>query len=388
MGKLTDRKIRDAHPGATDRWLGDGAGLWLRIRANGTKTFVLRKRRDKKTTAETLGEWSGDFLVEDARDEAKKRVRQSDRLAPGVHTVAELIEEFYARTIEHRYKRPTFIKRYLDRDLVPIHALKLGQVRRSDIARVLSKKVVDGPVAANRLLAIVKRMFRYAVKVGWLAESPAELLDREVAGGEEQARQRVLSDGEIRKLWAACEQSSHGPLLRFLLLSGQRIGEAKNATWQDIREGRWFIPDNKSSRPHWVPLSSAMAALLEGRPRDGEHVFAALTLTGTQAWLRRWCAREKISPAFTPHDLRRTFATGMSSQGILPHVVEKILNHAMQGVMAVYNRHDYAEDRRQALEAWGTHVLKLVSTVPDAAHQESGGAKVHEHLNPPNHNAT
>lgn len=92
---------------------------------------------------------------------------------------------------------------------------------------------------------------------------------------------------------------------------------------------------------------------------ESPSVFHKRTTTGAQAWLRRWCAREQVVP-FTPHDLRRTCATGMNALGVAPHVVEKILNHTMPGVMAIYNRHDYAKDRKNALDLWGDHVLQIV----------------------------
>lgn len=77
-----------------------------------------------------------------------------------------------------------------------------------------------------------------------------------------------------------------------------------------------------------------------------ELIFATATNTGVQAWLRRWCKRERIAPAFRPHDLRRTCATRLDTLGVLPHITERILNHTMQGVMGVYDRADYENASR------------------------------------------
>lgn len=359
MPNLSDRRIRDAKPGAKDRWLGDGRGLWVRIRANGRKTFILRTKRNGRTTVETLGEWSQDFLLDDARQAATNKRRMKKRHAVRHHTVGELAAEFYSRAIEPHHRRPEQAKRYLDRDLAPIANLKLSDVHRSDIADVVKKKTADGKVTANRLLAIIKQMLRFGVEIGWLETSPAELLTRRSAGGTEKARDRHLDDDEIRRLWVACETTAHGPLLRFLLLSGQRISEAQKARWPDVRNGHWYIDQNKSGRKHWIPVSSAMQVILDGQDRDRDLIFGRATNTGVQAWLRRWCGREKIPP-FTPHDLRRTCATGINKLGFPPQIAEKILNHVMEGVMAIYNQHDYTKERGEALEAWGGHVMTIV----------------------------
>ncbi len=360
MATISDRKIRDIKPGDKDKWLGGGGGLWLRVRASGRKTFIYRTKRQGKTTVETLGEWEPDFLLSDARQEVLKRRRSTKRHSARDHTVRELANEFYSRWIEANYKRPEQIRRYLDKDMTTILDLKLSEVHRADISEVVKQKALASKVSANRLLAIMKAMFRFAIETGWAESSPAEMLTRRTAGGKEKARDRVLTDDEIIKLWSACDGTAHGPLLRFLLLSGQRIGEVRSAKWRDLRDGRWFIDDNKSSRPHFVPLSTAMESVLQGRSKDYELLFEIRTATGVQAWLRRWCERERVAP-FTPHDLRRTAATGINRLGFAPHVTEKILNHAMTGVMAVYNHHDYAGERAQALEAWGKFILDLVA---------------------------
>jgi integrase len=151
-----------------------------------------------------------------------------------------------------------------------------------------------------------------------------------------------------------------------LLLTGQRIGETQAATKDHIDGARWSIPKaiSKSKRDHWValstqalaPISSSSNGLPAAPSADGrgvhmrdaqqhleraaQHLFYSGTLTGVQAWLRRFCERESITPAFTPHDLRRTVTTRLKELGVLPHIVEKIVGHRLQGVMAVYNRAD------------------------------------------------
>ena len=125
---------------------------------------------------------------------------------------------------------------------------------------------------------------------------------------------------------------------------------------------RWHIPKehSKNHRAHWVALSRQALALLRGQDQSRELIFGTATDTGVQAWLRRWCERERISPAFRPHDLRRTCATRLNTLGVLPHVTEKILNHTMQGVMAVYNRADYEIERVEAMQRWADEFDRIL----------------------------
>ena len=228
----------------------------------------------------------------------------------------------------------------------------MSTIRRADLADLLAKKRVGGPVAANRLLGILKQLFSYGVEIGWLDDRRAVALTRRAAGGKEERRDRHLTDAELRLLWNACDQTAHGPLFRWLMLSGQRISEARYARWVDIRGDRWLIPDNKSNRPHWIPISSGLRRVSDSRPKKGEYVLDQRSPTAAQAWMKRWCKREGISPSFTPHDLRRTFATRLNGLGVAPQVVEKLLNHVLEGVLAVYNLHEYPAERVQALELW------------------------------------
>src|SRR5258708_3596726 len=178
---------------------------------------------------------------------------------------------------------------------------------------------------------------RFAVDAGYIEISPVDRLSNELVGGAETSRDRVLTDEELRRLWQA--SSTHTPLLRFLVLTGQRIGEAQRATWSHVLGGRWHIPKehSKNHRAHWVALSRQALALLRGQDQSREVIFGTATDTRVQAWLRRWCERERISPAFRPHDLRRTSATPLNTPRVLPPLPEKTLNHPIQALMPAHH---------------------------------------------------
>jgi len=208
-------------------------------------------------------------------------------------------------------------------------------------------------------LSILKTALRFAVDAGYNI-SPVDRLPSELVGGVESSRDRVLTDEELRRLWQA--RSAHMPLLRFLILSGQRIGEAQRARSSHVHDDRWHIPKehSKNHRAHWVALPRQALALLRGQDTSRALLFGTATDSGVQAWLRRWCERERISPAFRPHDLRRTCATRLNTLGVLPHVTEKALNHTRQGVMAVYNRADYEVERVEAMQRWADELDRIL----------------------------
>jgi integrase len=231
----------------------------------------------------------------------------------------------------------------------------------------------SGPVGANRLLAIFKQATIYGTAIGYLTVDPLRELTRKLVGGIEKPGDRTLTNDEIKKLWFA--ESPYLPLFKFLLLTGQRIGESQLANWSDIEGERWVIPaeHSKNKKAQWVPITDAVKDVLSTLPRNRTKIFATRSTTGTQSWLKRWCSRNKIGEnnqetkhqgPFTPHDLRRTFVTELNELGVEPYVIEKLVNHSMSGVMAIYNQAEYAEGRIAAAKLWSDHVISIVEDQP------------------------
>jgi integrase len=234
-------------------------------------------------------------------------------------------------------------------------------------------------VTANRELAGIRKFFSWCIEGDIIEVNPAAGI-REPA--KETARDRVLSDAELRLVWLAAEGDGYpfGPLVQLLLLTAQRRLEAAGAAWSefDLTGGNWDLPGKrtKNGRAHSVPLSDAALAVLADIPRfpDGDFVFGSggrSAFTGyskAKARLDRRIAEIAGGPviAWTLHDLRRTAATRMADIGIFPHVVEEILNHASarSGVAGTYNRSRLEPEKRDGLERWGRYVERLVS--PDA----------------------
>lgn len=358
MRQLSQAKIASIKATDKDQWILAGDGLYLRVRKAGGKSWVVRRKRGGKTQVVTLGK-AANLSLREARREAVKLDPKSASLNL---KLTALLDEWYEDQIERNYRRPRHVRLYLNRVPPELAYQKVGEITLVEIRQWLRRYAkTRGPVAANRLLTIMKQAFKYAEQVGYIQASPIASLPPKLVGGSEQPRERVLSDDEIKALWKT--DSGHTLLLRFLLLTGQRIGETQLARWTDFTEERWEIPaeHTKSNRAHWVPMTRLNWEILDALPHDTDRVFGKFTDTGVQAWLRRWCEREKIQPRFTPHDLRRTFVTRLSElSDIEPYVVEKLVNHSLQGIMKIYNQADYADQRTKAMNRWSEELRRLV----------------------------
>jgi integrase len=279
-------------------------------------------------------------------------------------------------------------------------------------------------VQANRTRARLQTLFNWAVEQDIVPSSPVAGL-KPVA--KEVDRDRVLSDDEIKWFWQSCDTVGwpFGPLFKLLLLTAQRRDEVGTMEWSeiDLDNRIWTLPRHKAknNRVHEVQLSDAAIELLGSLPRiavnssasdragkttHSKFVFTTNGVTPVSGFSRAKHRLDAIMvrvrrkslnqpeadeehrralgitargplpgevPAWILHDLRRTTATGMAKLNVPPHVVDKILNHvsgAIRGVAAIYNRHGYANERRDALEEWGRHVSRLIeaplnNTQPD-----------------------
>jgi integrase len=185
----------------------------------------------------------------------------------------------------------------------------------------------------------------------------------------------LLSDDEVRAFWRACGEVGFpfGPLGKLLLLTGQRLREVAEMTAGeiDLDQRLWTLPRerSKNDEAHAVPLSDAALEVIESLPRIRGPKGYLFTTTGQTPVSGFSRARGKIDkamgspPHWTFHDLRRTAASGMARLNIALPVIEKVLNHrsgSFAGIVGVYQRHDFADKKREALETWGRFVASLV----------------------------
>ena len=249
-----------------------------------------------------------------------------------------------------------------------------GSITRADVRAMLDKIVDDAPIMANRVHSIARKLFNWAVENEIVAASP-------IAGvkppAEEASRDRVLSDDELRVVWCAADKTGppFGPLVKLLILTGQRRGEVAGMEWSeiDIENRLWTLPRErtKNDRRHEVPLSTQALAIIKQLPRISDrYVFSINGTAPINSFGKNKDSLDELlpdMPSWVIHDLRRTVASGMARLGINLPVIEKVLNHvsgSFAGIVGVYQRHDFADEKRKALEVWANHIAELIADKP------------------------
>lgn len=343
---LTETAIRRLPNPPKEKLLGFDHGLYLRLYPSGRKSWLFRTRKGGSWKTRNLGDWPAVSLAQ-AR---AKAAPLAGKVLPESVSFAALLTEWYQRQIAPRYKVTKNVATYVERGKVEAGNIKLAQLTTTRLTTILSGYAENAPVSANRCLGAWKLALDYAVERGYLERNPLERTTTKSVGGPELTRDRHLTDDEIKALWN--DRHPHAPLLKFLLLTGLRISEGQGARPEHLEGDRLNIPENKSSRPHWVFLPR-LAKELTG-DHDG-YLFDQRSPTAVQARLKR------AGSGWTPHDLRRTFATRLAGLGVAPHVVEKMLNHTLGGVMDIYNRHDYGPEREQAAIAWANEIQRITA---------------------------
>jgi integrase len=243
------------------------------------------------------------------------------------------------------------------------------EIKKRDIRDVIEKIYHGGAHrVANTSLVAIKVFFKWCVDRGILDESPCKDM-RAIA--KERSRDRILSDNELCSVLKASREIGYpfGSLAETLILTAQRKSEVAKLTWKQIHLDslEWRLPaeNSKNGKAHVVHLSEEMVALLEGTPRLGPYVFSTEGSAPYQGFSKAKARLDRASGVtdWTLHDLRRTAVSGMARLGVAHHVADKVLNHqsgAISGVAAVYQRHEFLDERKRALEAWGRHVAGLL----------------------------
>jgi integrase len=260
--------------------------------------------------------------------------------------------------------------RYLDNYAKALHGLPAGVVDRKKIADLLDTVARErGAVSANRARASLSALFSWSMRRGLHDNNP-------VIGTEqrkERSRDRTLTDAELAIIWSALKNSDYSAIVRLLILTGQRANEIGKLRWKEIDfDGNLIsLPPTrtKNARAHSIPMSALVRDILKARPQTSDYVFGRGA--GFSGWGKckirldaRIAELGKPLPDWVVHDLRRTVATGLQRLGVRLEVTEAILNHvsgSRAGVAGIYQRHDWAAEKRQALDAWAAHVLAVVS---------------------------
>ncbi len=406
MEQLSDKLVRSLEPKKSAYEIRERDGFGVRVLPSGTKAWFYTYEIQGTRRRYSLGRYPGVSLKEARREHGiqagvvekgidpqvlRMAKKAEEQAAP---TVEWLIGEYIKRWAKRRKRTWEDDQRQLDKDVRPRWGKrKAAEVTRKDVVALLDDVVARGsPIAANRLLACVRRMFNWAVEVGILEATPCY---RVRAPSKENRSDRVLSTDEIHTVWHAWQDGGATEetrkALQFLLATAQRPGEVIGCTWEEIDGTWWTIPAEraKNGQAHRVPLSPLALEILGNRGKG--HVFSGRKggplsdkalgrATARHAKMesepiksrgRGIYQRHKLPVVwglerFSPHDLRRTAASHMTGSGISRLVVSKILNHAEPHVTATYDRHGYDHEKREALEAWSRKLRQIVEgTKPD-----------------------
>ena len=391
--KFTDRTIANLKPpkeGQVDYFDITTPGFGVRVSYGGSKSWFTKYVHKGRQRRLTIGTYPAIKLAKaremalDAKHELiveKQDPALQKKAARQALTFKELADLYLE---EHASKKRSGKedKRILNKYFAPWHPRKAVEIERPEIVERLQEIKRDhGPVMANRCLACVRKVFSWAIKNGKLVlvYNPAMGLDRP---GEETSRDRVYTDKEIKALGKAFgDFGISGAVFKMVLITGQRPGEVKGMEWAEIDGNLWTIPGarTKNKRVHVVPLSALALEELEPPRLHKRWVFPSprrydQPITNTGIAVRGTNGKKKpgrnIRDAsgvqdFTPHDLRRTFSTGLTKLGFTRFVVDRLLNHAEPGVGGVYDRHDYLKEKTEAADAWGRHLQKIVGKAGD-----------------------
>ena len=403
-GKLTVKTIQSKVSKNDVGKHADGGGLYLVVPKSGSPYWMLRYTYNKKRKEMTLGKLN-DLSLQDARYEAsakmklardgkdplleKKRAEQES-----IVTVNDLFEDWFV-SVSQRIKNSQIPERVYKKDIAPVLGeIKLDQLSARDIRTVLSNISKSGRATiANDALGYCKQLFNHAVKLDLLQYNPALAFSYKDAGGTEQARERALTEEELGVFLKTAKkhikQFGQDNYLAVLLLVclGVRKSELCEAKWEefDLDNAVWKLPAvrSKTSVGIDIPLAPQVVEWfneLKVRACGSEYVFPSRRSSksphmGSDTLNRaiskmfgREVRQAKHSKNlmgdmeyFTVHDLRRTCRTLLAKLGTSSHVAERCLNHKLKGVEAVYNQHDYFEERKVGLSQLTEIVSNLIN---------------------------
>ncbi|MFI4935209.1 MAG: tyrosine-type recombinase/integrase [Caulobacterales bacterium] len=433
---LNKKSIRRAAPATGQVELRDSItpGFGLRIAAGGARTYFVMRRVKGKMVRRTVGKAPppsvepddklppGELWPDDARQQARVMLAELERgVDPravaeakerhAAETAAEAARNTFASVAASYFADPSKrggaklrsraeLERKVKVDCAEWAEKPVASITKADVKELLRGKAATSPVAANRLLALVRRILRWAAREDLISANPAWEID---PPGDETERDRVLTMEEIARVWRAADALGYpfGPIVQLLILTAQRRGEVGELRWPEIDGDVWRLPDARAKRGkgHVIPLSPRAVRILAKQKRvEGTDLVFTTTRRRTTlpdgkkappaavgGWSR---ARERLEKLiaeavakdakeeldmerhalapFTLHDIRRSVATHLRDAGVMGDdrvdrlTVSKILNHAEGGMTRLYDRYAEEPEQRRALAAWTLRIEALV----------------------------
>ncbi|MCG9626024.1 tyrosine-type recombinase/integrase [Vibrio mediterranei] len=421
--KLNDKQVKSLLRKSEPGRFAAGNGLYFRVSNEGTGFWVCRYTTNGKRREITLGRYGtkpGELsLAQAAAATAQLKADVKEGIDPlaekkrpdsvKIKTVNDLAADWLTNDIEKRLKHPGIPRRVYQNDLAPVFGeLSLDRVSPIDIRAAIEQIATsDRPTIANDALMYCKQLFRHGIRLNLMTSNPADAFTVHHAGGVEKSRSRALTIEELATVFQVLRENANqftreNYLATALLLTlGVRKGELIAAKWSefDIDAGLWNLPEerSKTGAPISVPLSSVAVEWLEElhlRACGSEFVFpnrraskrfghiSPDTLNHALAKLFGLKVRpgkppeNKLGDAgiehFTIHDLRRTCRTLLADAGVPGHVAERCLNHKLKGVEGIYDRYDYLDERREALQKIADQLAPIIDPMANVTSFRKG----------------
>lgn len=413
---LTDKAIARKPPpaGQIELWDTVVPGFGLRISHGGKRTYFIMTRIHGRQIRRTVGNTITHTLAE-AREAAREALRNA------VKGIDPKEAERRARIERERAQKNTFrsvaetylddtgkggganlrtrehLRQRLENDVFPKWGERpITEITKADVRELIDGMVKDRPYAANRTLALVRRIFNWACSKDKIDSSPVVGIE---PPAEEKSRERVLTDDEIRRLWDGFEKMGNpvGAVFKVLLLTGQRERQVGGMKRSEIDGDVWTLPSTraKNKQPHTVPLPRKVKDILASLPvlvdengNQYDYVFSTgrrgdkpvsgwskikdrldriVAKTEAERLGQKLDMKKHAIPDWRIHDLRRTLRTNLPKLGVSPDTAERVIGHVIGGVRGVYDLHAYNREKLAALEAWAAHVESIVSGTPAAS---------------------
>jgi integrase len=291
----------------------------------------------------------------------------AEKRRKGANSVEAIATAFIERHAKPNLRSWRDYEQMLQHHVLPTWGARpITEIRRSDVTVLLDALEHNrSGNLADHVLRIVRKMFN------WHAARDESFSSPLVSGmtrtsATARARDRVLSDAEIRALWAALEQIPYpfGPFVKLLLLTAQRRDEVAQMRWSEIEGSLWTMPKEryKTGRSNTVPLTGAVQEILTAIRRTSGFVFTTTGRTPISGFSNAKEILDRTSgvAAWRFHDLRRTARSLMSRAGVASDIAERVLGHAILGVAGVYDRHSYIAEKRDALAKLAMIIANIV----------------------------
>jgi integrase len=374
--KITKSLIDGIEPNGRDTviWDTEVCGFSLRARAGGAKYYGLKYRDERgKQKWITIGRHGSPWTPEQARKKAQELIGQavSGDDPAAARDTAKAIASGHLPGGSFGEAMTTFVERHAKKNrrwretdrifrvyVLPGWKLRpMASLKRSDVVKLLDRvETENGEVMADRVLAAVRKLFN------WYATRDDDFVSPVTKGmarskPRERARERILTDDEIRSIWPLLDdpefEACFGPALKLLFLTAQRREEVGRLVRAEITGNLWTIPAAryKTKRDQVVPLIPAAMAIIECRPKLCDYVFSTNGRTPFSGWSK---AKKRLNErsgvqGWTIHDIRRTAETLMTRSGVTHFIADRVLGHVIPGVQGVYNRYNYLKEKREAL---------------------------------------